>query len=148
VKALQIGLRRVLWPLAIGMFAVGCATTPPAPSIDEGELASLGFKQMVASTTAQKEWIQTLPAGKIRAMQRNGKKYFIYPDSAKNQIYIGGPEQYAAYQARHPGTTTGVDETAARVRNEQMKSDQSMEKATARDLSDPFLGADWYGFVW
>ena len=43
-----------------------------------------------------------LPAGKIRAMQRTGKKYFIYPDAPGKQIYVGGPKEYDTYVQRHP----------------------------------------------
>ena len=35
-------------------------------------------------------------------MQRTGKKFFIYPDASRNQIYVGGQAEYKAYQQLHP----------------------------------------------
>jgi len=66
-----------------------------APSTDAGdELLGLGFKVLVATTTIQQDWIRGMAPGQIRAMQRTGKKYFIYPDAPRNQIYVGGPKEY------------------------------------------------------
>ena len=75
--------------LAVSMFVAGSAAAAP-PSVDESELLASGFKVLVATTSVQKEWVQNLPRGQIRPMQPTGKKFFIYPDSAGNQIYIGG----------------------------------------------------------
>jgi hypothetical protein len=33
--------------------------------------------------------VRSLAPGKIRAMQRTGKKFFIYPGASRNQIYVG-----------------------------------------------------------
>ena len=77
-------------------------------------------------------------------MQRNGKKFFIYPDAPKNQIYVGGPNEYAAYQELHPASASNTQSAADKNAAYRVKQDQVMRKATARDLSDPFLGISWY----
>ena len=119
-----------------------------AAGIDESELQALGFKVLVATTPVQLEWVQRLPAGKVKAVQRNGNKYFIFPDASKKQIYVGGPNEYEAYQQRHPESQPGTDEAAQRGRAARAKQDAVMQDATARDLSNPWLGVGWDDLIW
>src|SRR4051812_36610616 len=81
--------------------AAGAAAVARAP-IDKGALSDAGFTILKATTKVQEDWVRGLPAGKIRPMQRTGKKYFVYPDAPAKQIYVGGPKEYNAYVARHP----------------------------------------------
>jgi hypothetical protein len=81
-------------------------------------------------------------------MQRNGKKFFIYPDASRNQIYVGGPKEYGAYQQLHPESKLAAREAAKQGNAYRLKQDDVMKKATARDLSDPFLGAEWVDLGW
>ena len=92
--------------------------------------------------------MQDLPPGQIRAMQRNGKKYFIYPDAARKQIYVGGPAEYEAYLQLHPKSQSDPQDAANKASAYRGKQDDTMRKATARDLSDPFLGASWIDLGW
>ena len=133
--------------LAVSMFVAGGAAVAP-PSVDESQLLALGFKVLVATTPAQQEWVQRLPAGQIRPMQRTGKKFFIYPDASRNQIYVGGPKEYEAYHRLHPESQLATREGAKKGSAYRRKQDEVMQKATARDLSDPFLGADWVDLGW
>ena len=130
--------------LAVTMLVAGGAVAA-APSIDEKQLLDAGFKTLVATTKVQQEWVGGLPPGKIRAMQRTGKKYFIYPDAAKKQVYVGGPEQYEAYLQLHPEyepVTQGSGMAG------YVKQSDAMRKANARDLSDPWLGVGWADLIW
>jgi len=140
----------VIAAFAVSMSVAGaaCAVTPPAatPPIDESQLLELGFKVLVATTTVQQDWVKTLAPGKIRPMQRNGKKFFIYPDAPKNQIYVGGPQEYERYRQLHPDGQQHTQEAANRAY--RIKQDETMRKATSRDLSDPFLGASWADLGW
>jgi hypothetical protein len=81
-------------------------------------------------------------------VQRTGKKFFIYPDPAGNQIYVGGPREYEAYRQLHPDSTLAAQEAVKKGTEYRGKSYEATRKATARDLSDPFLGADWVDFGW
>jgi len=81
-------------------------------------------------------------------MQRTGKKFFIYPDASGNQIYVGGPAEYEAYQQLHPEGQQSAQDAAAKASAYRGKQDAAMRKATARDLSDPFLGASWADLGW
>jgi len=147
-NARRANLLRLLGAWVMLVMPGGLAAAAPAPAApNESEFLSLGFKVMVAETKVQKDWVRSLPAGKIRAMQRNGKKYFIYPDAAKNQIFVGGPKEHDAYLQLHPDTTKKGAQEAAN-REYRLKQDKVMREATARDYSDPFLGASWSDFIY
>ena len=137
----------MLCALAVSMLAAGSAVAA-ATSIDEGELQALGFKVLVATTPVQQEWVQRLAPGKVKAVQRNGNKYFILPDASKKQVYVGGPSQYEAYQQRHPESQPGTEEAARKGSDARAKQNQTMQKATARDESNPYLGIGWSDLIW
>jgi hypothetical protein len=142
-------LRNVLWALAAALLAAGCATVATTAPIDERQLLDAGFKVLVATTKVQEEWVRDLPPGKIRPMQRTGKKYFIYPDSSRNQLYVGGPKEYEAYVQLHPEhRVEDAREVETASREYRMKQADAMEAATARDLSNPFLGVTWADLLW
>jgi hypothetical protein len=81
-------------------------------------------------------------------MQRTGKKFFIYPDASRNQIYVGGPAEYDAYRQLRPEGEQSAQDAAATARAYRGKQDAAMRAATARDLSDPFLGVSWADLGW
>ena len=143
----RTNLLMILSALAVSTFVAGSASAAP-PRIDESELLASGFKVLIATTPVQKEWVQRLPPGQIRPMQRTGKTFFIYPDASRNQIYIGGPKEYEAYRQLHPETQLAAREAAKQGNAYRLKQDEVMKKATARDLSDPFLGGDWVDLGW
>jgi hypothetical protein len=120
-----------------------------AKPVDTTALTNAGFKPLVATTKVQEDWVRGLPAGKIRPMQRTGKKYFVYPDAPGKQVYVGGPKEYDAYVKQHPehrvpdSKKQATDASAYRA-----KQTEAMQSASARDLSDPFLGATWADLGW
>jgi hypothetical protein len=127
--------------------APGAAAAPPP--VDDKQLLDAGFKVLVATTKVQEDWVRGLPPGKIRPMQRTGKKLFIYPDAANHQIYVGGPKEYDAYVQLHPEhRAAGAQQAAREASAYRGKQDNAMRNATARDLSDPFLGASWADLGW
>ena len=34
----------------------------------------------------------------MSVLQKSGKTYYVFPDAANNQAYVGGPKQYQAYR--------------------------------------------------
>jgi hypothetical protein len=141
---------RLAQVFAVATLAIGSAIAA-TPAVDETELLKLGFKVLVATTDVQQKWVRDLPPGKIRPMQRTGKKYFIYPDAAKNQIYVGGPAEYAAYTKAHPAELEAAQrakDAAAKDSAHRARDATAMQAASARDLSDPFLGATWADLGW
>ena len=141
-------LFHALWALAVSVFVAGDAVAAAA-RIDESELSAAGFKVLVATTKVQEEWVRKLPPGKIRPMQRTGKKFFIYPDASRNQVYVGGPKEYEAYVQLHPENRVPDAQAAEKAASGyRMKQADAMQKASARDLSDPFLGVSWADLGW
>jgi len=143
----RLNLQMLLSAVAISVFVAGGAAAA-TPSVNETELLNLGFKVLVATTPVQEEWVQRLPQGKVKPMQRNGKKYFIFRDATKKQIYVGGPNEYEAYHQLHPESVLGTEEAAKKGSAARAKQNDAMQKATARDLSDPWLGVGWNDLIW
>ena len=87
--------------------------------------------------------------GAIRPMQRTGKKFFIYPDASRNQVFVGGPKEYEAYVQLHPENRVADAQKEARDASAyRAKQSEAMQKATARDLSDPWLGVTWADLIY
>src|SRR5215467_10680240 len=75
----------------------GCATTASTQN-KESMLVACGFKVITPKTGAQQQKLQQLPPGHMAMINRQGKTYYIFPDAAHNQAYVGGPQEYQAYE--------------------------------------------------
>ena len=117
-----------------------------APAVDEAALLAAGFKVLVVASPVQRDWMRDLPPGKMRPLQRNGKTFFVYPDAAKDRIFIGGPQENDTYARLHPESQPKSSEAA--ISAYRGKQDAAMRKDTARDESNPFLGASWFDLGW
>ena len=108
---------------ACTMLSVGCASTQTTTQNRESMLVASGFKVITPKTAAQKQKLQNLPPGKVTMVQKKGKSYYIFPDPAHNQAYVGGPTEYRAYQALRADNKLAKEslETA------EMYQDASME---------------------
>jgi hypothetical protein len=145
----RVNWRNVVAVTAVSAFIAGNAVAAkPPPRIDESELLASGFRVLVATTTIQQERIKSLPPGQIRPMQRNGTKFFIYPDAPNKQIYVGGPKEYDAYLRLHPDSKLATREAVKTGSDYRAKQTVEMQKATERDLSDPYLGLSWNDLGW
>src|SRR5437773_11130344 len=93
--------RLFLSSIAAGCTAllISCASTQTTTQNRENMLVASGFKVITPKTAAQKQKLQNLPPGKVTMIQKKGKTYYIFPDPAHNQAYVGGPTEYSAYQA-------------------------------------------------
>lgn len=80
--------------IALLALATGCASTKHT----EQMLSAAGFKAIVPKTPQQEQQIKTLPADKLTVAHRNGKTFYVFPDPAHNQLYVGNLEQYQTYQ--------------------------------------------------
>ena len=80
--------------IALLAVAAGCASTQSK----ENSLAAAGFKVIVPKTAAQQQKLKALPPDKVTMVQKNGKTYYVFPDAAHNQAYVGGPKQYETYR--------------------------------------------------
>jgi hypothetical protein len=92
--------RLILLSTVVGAYAallVGCATTQSTQN-RENMLVASGFRVITPKTAAQQQKLQKLPPGRVTMIQKTGKTYYIFPDPAHNQAYVGGPKQYRHYQ--------------------------------------------------
>jgi len=94
----QIVSFQMISALALLALTVGCATTQSSTQNKESMLVASGFKTITPKTAAQQQKLQALPPGKVTMIQKRGKTYYIFPDPAHNQAYVGGPKEYQAYQ--------------------------------------------------
>ena len=95
MKHLFTGFSRI-GAFALLVLAVGCANTQTQNK--ENLLIAAGFKVIVPRTAAQQQKLQTLPADKVTLVQKDGKTYYVFPDAANNQAYVGDSAQYQAYK--------------------------------------------------
>lgn len=78
----------------------GCTTTATTSTTQEkaSMLAAAGFKTITPKTAAQQQKLQQLQTGQIATIQKNGKSFYIVADPSQNVVYVGGPDEYQAYQ--------------------------------------------------
>jgi hypothetical protein len=134
--------------VALIVLATGCAntttsaqSTPPTESL----LTAAGFKTVPATTDKQLQEIPKLPAGQVTVMSNTGKNYFVYPDLARKQIYVGTEKEYQAYlKLRAQNNMPNADPEASYA-----KQDAAMKKADTRDNSVYWeLFPDFNGLGW
>jgi hypothetical protein len=102
---------KFLAALALLTFAVGCATMQ-----EEHLLSAAGFKTVTPSTPKQQERLKTLTPGKISSVKkRSGKTYFLFPDPAHNQLYVGGQAEYQKYRQLRSQQKLSDEKIAAEI---------------------------------
>ena len=108
------------------------------PLPNESQLVTAGFKVVLATTKEQQEHLQTLPPGKLTAWQRNGKHFWVYPDVAKNQLYVGTQKEYEEYRRLVPGGGPTLSQQQAADLASYNRQDAAMKMYNNRDLADPY----------
>ena len=92
-----------------------------AASKKQNLLAQSGFKVITVTTPKQQQAVSQLAVGRVSAVKYNGKLYYVFPTTKKDQIFVGRQKQYNAYkqalaaqqgQQQMAGTPTFVTETA------------------------------------
>lgn len=83
--------------LALAAIAVSCATTSQVKSKEDLAIAA-NFKVIKPTQPDQKAILEKLPSDKVSRISHGGKTYYVLPDKADQQAYVGGPKQFAAYQ--------------------------------------------------
>ena len=82
--------------LALVLLALGCATDNILNK--ENAAVGAGFKIITPKQPDQLGMLKSLPPNKVSQITYHGKIYYVLPDLANKQAYVGGPKQYAAYQ--------------------------------------------------
>src|SRR5437763_12931992 len=83
--------------IALLALTVGCSTTSSTQN-KESLLVASCFKVITPKTPAQQQKLQQLQPGHVAMINRQGRTYYIFPDAAHNQAYVGGPHEYQAHQ--------------------------------------------------
>jgi len=96
--------------------AVGCDANTQST---ENLLSAAGFRTIVANTPQRQQHLKTLPPNKVVLVQRNGKDYYVYADTAHHQIYVGNPSQYQQYQQLRLARNLAQDQLAPEELNQQ-----------------------------
>src|SRR6478735_3028814 len=112
-------LFKMISVIALLALTVGCSTTSSTQN-KESMLVAAGFKVITPKTAAQQQKLQQLPPGHIAVVNRNGRTYYVFPDAAHNQAYVGGPHEYQAYQQQV---------AANHLANEQIETAQMYQDA-------------------
>jgi hypothetical protein len=130
---------KLILAFALVLLTLGCASVVGPPPIDTSQLVAAGFKPVDLETPKQLERLQQLPPGKLTEWQNTGKHYFVYPDAAKKQLYVGRPAEYQAYLKLSGGTAgpSLAQQSGADMAN-YAKQDAGMSMLTARDADDPY----------
>ena len=121
---------KFLLVIALGVFAVSCASETQSK---QNLAVAAGFKLITPKNAEQHNILVQLPADKVTPVNYQGKTYYVLPDVANNQAYVGGAEQYQSYQ---------------QLRLAQHLSNQNLEAAQMNQMSTMNWGAwgGWYGY--
>ena len=132
--------RGIAAALLITALCAGCGSAPPAPAApDKDKLVAAGFKVVDAKTQLQQERLAVLPQDRISEWQRTGKTFFVYPDLAKKQLYLGTQKEYDTYRVLSPGGgATSLAQQHAADMAAYNKQDARMGINTSNDLTDPW----------
>jgi hypothetical protein len=120
------------------VLALGCASTPPPPPDARSELVAAGFKVVTATTREQQEHLQTLSAGQVTAWQRTGRIFYVYPDVARNQLYVGTQKEYEAFRRLVPSSGPTLAGQAAADMASYDRQDQALRRGLNREAADPY----------
>ena len=69
-----------------------------ATSNKQNLLAQAGFKFITVTTPKQQQAVSQLAQGRVSAVKYNGKLYYVFPTTKKDQIFVGRQKQYNAYK--------------------------------------------------
>ena len=126
--------------LLFAALCFGCASTPSAsPPPNTLKLVSAGFKVVDAKNELQQQRIAALPQGRVSEWQVTGKTYYVYPDPAKKQLYVGTQKAYDTYRLLYPGAASdSLAKQHALDMADYNQTDARMRVNTNNDLTDPW----------
>lgn len=77
----------------------GCALLKESESHQKEKLlVASGFQARPATTAQQQASLAAMPPYRIRSKNVNGTLRYFYAAPDQNTVYVGGPQQYSAYQ--------------------------------------------------
>ena len=124
---------------------VGCASTQSMSQNRESMLVASGFRVITPKTAAQKQKLQNLPAGTVTMIKKGKKNYYVFPDPAHNQAYVGGPKEYQAYQQLRADKKLSREDLQD-ARCIRMQPWSGAYGGVAKEYGDPWAGRCREGF--
>src|SRR6266511_115746 len=102
MKKLSI-LTTIASSMAVMALIAGCQTVATnnaeiATSQKQNLLAQSGFKVITVTTPKQQQAVAGLAQGRVSAVKYNGKLYYVFPTTKKDQIFVGKQRQFNAYK--------------------------------------------------
>ena len=89
--------------MAVSVVAVALVTacqstsTTQSSAQQEALLAQSGFKTFTVTTPQQQAAVSKLPVGQVSPVMYHGRRYYVYPTTTKDKIYVGKEKQANAY---------------------------------------------------
>ena len=124
------------------VIATGCATSQPKST--QTLLTEAGFKSVPATTPQQHQQLESLPAGQVSPVQRNGQTFFVYPDRPAQRLFVGQETDYRKYQTLVRKQLADDD---ARLERAAQAENQAIDRAMSdRDSTPGFEGPGGFDF--
>lgn len=135
--------------LALALSIVSCASTADLKSKEDLALAA-DFKVITPVKPDQIVIFKKLPAGRMTQITYSGKTYYILPDTARNQAYVGGPKQYQAYQQLGAAKQYALEDAQDKATYKRNKDNTAPVGWSANDSGDVIYNgsnyAGWQGW--
>jgi hypothetical protein len=86
--------------IALIVFVPACATQTGdvANSNVQANLDQAGFKVKTATTSQQRQNLESLPEHQFTVVKQNGENFYVWPDKPNNRLYGGNEHAYRAYK--------------------------------------------------
>ena len=89
--------------VAVLALVAGCQTMATnsgeiAASKKQNLLTQAGFKFITVTTPKQQQAVSQLAQGRVSAVKYNGKLYYVFPTTKKDQVFVGRQKQFNAYK--------------------------------------------------
>jgi hypothetical protein len=111
--------------IALAVLAAGCASNNDLLDRENAAIGA-GFKIITPSKPDQLALLQKLPPDKVTPIIYGGKPYYVLPDLADKQAYIGGPKQYQVYKQFRQKQKTNAEDYEATPDSVQVVEVNSM----------------------
>ena len=86
--------------VALLVFIPACAiqTGDVANSNVQAALDQAGFKVKTATTSQQRQHLESLPEHQFTEVTQNGQNFYLWADKPNNRLYCGTDQTYLAYK--------------------------------------------------
>jgi len=112
-------LSRLMTTLAVILLVALIAGCGAGLQEKENLAVAAGFKAITPTKPDQVALLTTLPANQVTRITYEGKTYYVLPDRANNQAFVGGPKQYQTYQQLRLAKQISNDNLEAAAMNQQ-----------------------------